>query len=252
MPSPAMLYQKEMHDNIGFFATWLPGDNINIGDIGIIDGGRFRKQTSLSELDIDFSMSPEGAPISLQYTSTEGTKISCGGNASGDILQSKAEISIDFSKTGAFLFHALNVRHFRMEGLSKVTSEIIKLFDNGNWHKGWHLIDSQHVADTATIIVSQDQSASLTLSAETSMELGSIPLADPNVKLSVASSRGKLVQIICGREIRPLYSCLRIRKNFLRSSEVIPVRGRVNGPIIQEPMWITPTIQDFLICNNIR
>ena len=34
MVSPVQRYQREMHDNIGFFATWLPGDLLELGDIG--------------------------------------------------------------------------------------------------------------------------------------------------------------------------------------------------------------------------
>lgn len=34
MASPVQRYQQEMHENIGFFATWLPGDLLELGDIG--------------------------------------------------------------------------------------------------------------------------------------------------------------------------------------------------------------------------
>jgi hypothetical protein len=50
MPSPVALYQREMHKNLGFFATWLPGDQLELGEAGVLKGGRFRKQSSLAEL----------------------------------------------------------------------------------------------------------------------------------------------------------------------------------------------------------
>jgi hypothetical protein len=52
MASPVRRYQQEMHENIGFFATWLPGDLLELGDIGILVNGSFRKLSSLWALGI--------------------------------------------------------------------------------------------------------------------------------------------------------------------------------------------------------
>ena len=52
MPSPVQRYQREMHENIGFYATWLPGDPMELGDVGIPSNGMFRKRSSLNDLGI--------------------------------------------------------------------------------------------------------------------------------------------------------------------------------------------------------
>ena len=36
MASPVKTYQSEMHDKLGFFATWLPGDHVELGDVGVL------------------------------------------------------------------------------------------------------------------------------------------------------------------------------------------------------------------------
>ena len=41
MASPVKRYQQEMHNNLGFFATWLPSTAIALGDIGVLQSGRF-------------------------------------------------------------------------------------------------------------------------------------------------------------------------------------------------------------------
>lgn len=86
MPSPVRTYHAEMHRNLGFFATWLPGDPIEIGDAGLLVEGRFRRLSSLSELGIRYTQSESTASQNLQYTSTEGTKIdpTIGGAVAGD------------------------------------------------------------------------------------------------------------------------------------------------------------------------
>ena len=39
---PVRTYREEMHGNLGFFASWLPADPVDVGDIGVLEGGRFR------------------------------------------------------------------------------------------------------------------------------------------------------------------------------------------------------------------
>ena len=48
MSTPVKLYHQEMHANLGFFGTWLPGDLLQLGDVGILTNGRFRAETTLT------------------------------------------------------------------------------------------------------------------------------------------------------------------------------------------------------------
>jgi hypothetical protein len=44
MPVNVRTYQEEMHNSVGFFATWLPGDILDLGDVGELKDGQFRKR----------------------------------------------------------------------------------------------------------------------------------------------------------------------------------------------------------------
>jgi hypothetical protein len=62
MSNPVKLYHREMHEKIGFFANWLPGDPLAIGAIGVLADGQFRQESSLQELKIPCKESdPEGS-----------------------------------------------------------------------------------------------------------------------------------------------------------------------------------------------
>jgi len=37
MSSPVKLYLKEMHNNVGYFATWLPANTVKLGDFGVVE-----------------------------------------------------------------------------------------------------------------------------------------------------------------------------------------------------------------------
>jgi hypothetical protein len=245
MSKPVKIYQKEMHENLGFFATWLPGDHMELGTVGVFKGNQFRQVATLNDLGISYSPSHEGSPQPLKYTSSSGTSINMSAGAGTVIPSTTAEVTIDFSREGAFLFDALNVRHIRIKNRFDVVADILKSYENGRWKKEWYMVESLHIADSATIIVSQDRSAGLVLSASSDLPILSTTLADPKVGLSIKSIRGKILHVIAGRDLQPLYSCLRLKDALFKAAEVVPVRGRAQ----QEggmKMFARPSIDELI------
>lgn len=243
MASPVKIYQKEMHNNVGFFATWFPGDHIELGAVGVMKNGRFRQEATLKDLGIKYKQSDEGSPQPLKYISSKGTTIES--SAGANVPAVTAEITIDFSSVGAFLFDALNVRQVRVKNRFDVTADILELYQEGKWHKEWYVIESLHIADSATIIVSHDQAASIVMAASSQLPILSTTLADPRIDLSVKSSRGKLFQVIAKRDLRPLYACLRLKDGLFKAPKVVPVRGTVSRET-STMMFARPSINELL------
>jgi hypothetical protein len=244
MASPVQRYQQEMHENIGFFATWLPGDLLELGDIGTLKDGVFRKSSSLGELGIAFQASALGPSQNLQYASKSGTVVSVDSSiALPQPLGPTATIKVEFSSEGSFLFHASNVRNRRVENSAKLSRAVLQAWKNGKWkNKNWYIIESVHQADCATVIVSEDVSAGVTFNAKGT--LTGIPLADAQVALSVSQSRGRMTQVIAGRNLRPLFSCLRVRQGWFSDSSVEPVRGETVNP--GNSLFVRPGIVELL------
>jgi len=242
MASPVRLYQQEMHDNLGFFPTWLPGDRIEIGDAGVLERGRFRRMASLAELGIACEVDTSAAEQSVQYTSTQGTRIAATSGAAAALA--RAEITVEFSREGAFVFHATRLHLRHLQNRTAVGDEIVKAYKKAKWDKEWLLVEALHTAERATIIVSEDTSAGLVLAASTQVPIASISLADPKVNLTVASTRGKVVHIIGGKGLHPLYSCLRLKDPLFGAPSVRPVLGLgVHG---DEPAFSRPGINELL------
>jgi hypothetical protein len=214
MSNPVKLYHREMHEKIGFFANWLPGDPIEIGAIGVLVDGRFRQESSLVELQIPFNESAPGYPQDLRYTSSSGVKVST--SAEGSIAATaSAEVSIEFSEEGAFIFQAAGLRARQLDNRSTVTRGVLEADRDDRWQRNWVLVEALHIAECATIIVSESNGAGLVLAAEAGTLISAAALADPKLGLRVRSSSGRLVQVICGRKLRPLYRCVRLSGGWL-------------------------------------
>jgi hypothetical protein len=228
MSSPVKTYQREMQQNLGFFATWLPGDPIAVGDIGRFVGGRFRRESSLAELGIAFASSQQSGGQDVQYTSSEGTKVSAdAGMAIAGLT--KTEMSIEFSQEGAFVFHATDLRTKQIGDRSEVTRGLLAALQAERWSKDWLLVDSVRTAERATIIVAEDKSAELGLTVSLSGNLPAMSLSDPRVEVAITRTKGKVVHIVGGKGIRPLYSCLQVVDPLIGRPHVKPVRGVDEG-----------------------
>jgi hypothetical protein len=216
---------------------------MELGDIGILTDGTFRKRLSLQDLGIKYQASALGAAQNLQYTSKSGTDFSVDSSAATlGLLDVTAAIKVEFSSEGAFLFQASGVRNRRLENIENLSRGILEMWNNGNWDKNWYMVESIHQADYATVIVSEEISAGVTFKAKGA--LSGIPLADPQIDLSIASSRGKMAQVIAARGLRPLYSCLRVREGWFSGASVQAVRGESAHP--GGSPFVRPSITELL------
>jgi hypothetical protein len=244
MTSPARSYQQEMHSNLGFFTTWLPGDDIAVGDVGLLEDGRLRRVTSLESLHIPYETKEGTSRRDLQYTSTRGTKIAVDAGASVSGV-AKGKITLEFSENGAFVFHVHGLREERLADLRTAAAGVIDAYKSRRWEKDWVMVESVHTAEVATIVISQDSSASLELEAAADGAITTLALADPKVRLSVKSARGKLVHLVGGENTRPLYLCARIKHSLFGAPKVEPARGVSSGPDLLELME-RPALDDLV------
>jgi hypothetical protein len=224
MASPVKTYQREMHDNLGYFATWLPNEPVHVGDVGVIERGRFRRVASLKELGIAFNTEVGSSTQDVQYASTQGTTIKTAGGAAVAEL-AKAAVTITFSESGAFVFSAAALTAQRIKDRVVMGEQVVQAYRDGKWKKEWLLVEAVQVADAATIVVSQDQSSEIVLAAKLDAPVPSIALSDPKLNLSVASIRGRLAHVVGERNLRPLYSCFRIHDSIFGPPALKAVRG---------------------------
>ena len=199
MASPVKLYQREMHKNMGFFATWLPSSAIELGDIGVLEAGRFRRVGSLEELGIASLEVREGAPDNMSYSASAERSGGIGGGVSAAPLVT-GEVSIEFSSEGGYVFEAMAMRQLEIADRMALAARLLQAYQNGVWQEDWLVVDSFYTAASATVLVSQNTTSKIVLKASAAaLPLGALLLADPKLGLTVASSSGRIVHIIARR-----------------------------------------------------
>jgi hypothetical protein len=230
MSSPVKLYQQEMHNNLGFFATWLPSTAIALGDIGVLEGGRFRRVASLKELGIGQPDVREGTAENVSYSASAKRSDNISVGAGTAVPLASGELSITFTNEGGYVFEAIKMRQMEVADRLTLASSLLKVNEEGRWQKEWLLIDALYRAESATILVSEDTSSEIVLKASAgALPSGLLPLADPKLGLGIASASGKIVHIVAANNLYPLYSCVKVRDPLLFGRpRVVPVRGRAD------------------------
>jgi hypothetical protein len=230
MPSPARLYQQEMHNNVGFFAAWLPSDTNEIGDIGVFENGQFRRQGSLRELGISSPGAREGEAQKMSYSASVDRRVVGTASATAIAPVAGGELSIRFSQQGGFVFEAEGVRKIEIADRISLANQVLDLYRNTVWKAEWHLIDAVYTAASATVLVSEDSSSEIVLRANAAAVPTAWPLTDAKLGLSVSSSTGRVACIIAAAGLKPLYSCVKIRSHFFRDPSLEAVRGMETNP----------------------
>jgi hypothetical protein len=230
MSSPVKLYQQEMHNNLGFFATWLPSTAIALGDIGVLEGGRFRREASLKEFGISQPDVREGTAENVSYSASAKRSDNISGGAGTAVPLASGQLSITFTSEGGYVFEAIKMRQMEVADRLTLASSLLKVYEEGRWQKEWLLIDALYRAESATILVSEDTSSEIVLKASAgALPSGLLPLADPKLGLGIASASGRIVHIVAADNLRPLYSCVKVRDPLLFGKpRVVPVRGRAD------------------------
>jgi hypothetical protein len=225
MASPVRLYHRELHKNLGYFATWLPATIVELGDVGVWDGGRFRKVGSLKELGMPHSEIREGTPEDVSYSAS--AKRADGIDISAGIPKplGKGELAIQFTSEGGFVFEAIGLRNVEIADRLAMADGMLKAYREGRWQKDWMVVEALFAAQSATIIVSEDNASEVVLKAKAKVPSGVLPLADPKLGLTVTSSKGKLVHVLAADNLHPLYSCFKVRDPLVGKPTVGPVRG---------------------------
>ncbi|HKP43492.1 hypothetical protein [Mycobacterium sp.] len=226
MASPVQLYQREMHKNMGFFATWLPSSAIELGDIGVLEAGRFRRIGSLKELGIVDVDVREGAPENVSYSASAKRSSGISAGAATAVPVVSGEVSIEFASEGGYVFEAMAMRQMEISDRMALAAALLQSYKKGAWQAEWLVVDTVYTAHSATVLVSQDTVSKIVLKASAAtLPLGTLLLADPNLGLTVASSSGRIVHVIAADNLRPLYSCVKVRDPLLGRPSVVPVRG---------------------------
>jgi hypothetical protein len=178
----------------GLFANWMPTNQVEVGDYGVVRNGQFERLGSLRDYGAAFDVADaSGGRNKIEYKDRFDIKVNAGlgAHAPGH----SAKVSLKSGGRGSFVYHLANAVQRRPVNTRVFNEEVARtLLGSGiDFPKDGVLITETQFADKATIIVSDQDNGSLEL--ETSFKpTGDAFLSGASGKIATVASTGTFLQ----------------------------------------------------------
>lgn len=228
-------YTRELYRQFRYYASWLPGTPLSLGDIGILQGKEFVKKTNLNNLNLDFEILEDSTPSQISHYSKGGVSISAkiAGTAPvlGSILsEAEAGISVSFNSENSVLFKANGTYNHTIKDQAKLAESILSLYAKGKWDKDYLVITELVEADSSTIIISNSKDAKIELTANANVNLGQLDIANADIGLSPKISKDLYTEIVANKGLTPLFKLSKVQTKIFQEPifEATKMRGMKN------------------------
>ncbi len=229
MKGPQEQYTDEMEKYFGYYATWNPGLNLALGDIGTFKDNVFTKISDLDSFGVKFEVRDDPTKTDIEYSSkgsvTTSTKLSGAASPPGSVLTNvDAGIIVEFGKENSTLFKANGTVTPTIKDTTAIGNQVLELYKEGKWNKHWAIITELVKADSATVLISNSANGKIELKANANVNAPSIDIADAEFKFSGQFSRGLDTRIIAQEGINPLFKIMGIKTRIFLPP-IFKVRG---------------------------
>lgn len=217
-------YAKELHDNLGYLATWLPTANVQVGDVGFINHGVFDKKGNLKDYHIDFTSNTDPQTGDIEYASKDAVSIEVKASAATPVatgaVDADANVVVTFKRADAVLFQASGYKIVALANLHEVANRILDQYDVGDWPRELVVITDALVCDAATILISSGADAHIELATKAAVGTGQASLSKAELGFGAGRSSSIATKIVGARGTTPLFKAAGIKKHLFREPEV--------------------------------
>ncbi len=238
MAPPAEVYAAGIKKRLrNYYATWLPTDEIQLGDIGELDGPYFSRISTLSDLGVSFNVrqAEHSSPISL----VSGFDTSVSFKAAGvldpkmsSIAQADAGVKVSFSRRGAFLVSAAVTFQPSIEHMVGVDQAIKAMLKTRKWDRRWAVVVRLIECTYATIMISRSSSSAVEIGVRGKSAAQVIDLGDATVSMEIGATTGDVLCIPGATGITPFFQVTKIQMGLFGNARTTTVRRRKPLPQI--------------------
>jgi len=237
-------YVNQLKKALGYYPTWLPQERIELGWYGTFVEGVFKRDGSLSDLNIQFETSadPTGRPIKAH----EGFRFGTSGatSASGTMLDASASVTLAANHEYAWAFGAIDAKKREIIDLPQLQAAVLEQRRLGLWNDAWLIVCEVFEVETLNVLVARSRDAKGEIHARANLASPEAILLEQNASYRFDAS--EMFQVENAKTTTPLFGVRKVRGIFRK--HVAAVRGP-DGPrldhalehTVDEPMFTDST-----------
>lgn len=217
MASAEKQYTSEMMKKFGgYYATWNPGVNLQLGDVGVLKNNVFTRYSNLADIGIAFEVREDTTRLPIEYQSQGAVQVTtkAAGSASfpgSTLTNADAGVVVEFSKSNSTYFKALNTTSPSIKDVLALEKAVLDRYAKGSWKSGWVIVTELIQAESATIIISNSSTAKVEVKATANLDAPQVDIANIDFGFQVQSSKGLDTTIIATEGLTPLFKVMGLK-----------------------------------------
>jgi hypothetical protein len=172
MDSAARAYTKEVHNKLEKYATWLPGENVQVGDVGQLQNEVFHRLAHLKDFKIACNVVKDPnskTTYKCMSSTTRETEVSASAKGPTAGLGAVAgDLHISFSRKDSFYLLLTQCIGSSIDNLIKLGNEILKRVQTRDWQVDYVVVTRVVTAGSATILQASTSGSSVVLQGDES------------------------------------------------------------------------------------
>lgn len=204
MASAVKAFMDTVMSATGRVPVWLPGLNVELGDIGVFEDGQWTQKSTLKDEGIPFRVREDDTPSEgLDLANGENWEVS--GGVTGDVKvpggpSGHGVLKLSLSGSGSFVLRTSDSIVNTISNLNEVEGEMLHRFrtGNGDWDKSWFVVNEIFVPSRAFVAVANGRAASLNLDLGVQPSGAVLDLAEATVGARIGETSnvsGKLLAL---------------------------------------------------------
>ncbi|MDR3046041.1 MAG: hypothetical protein LBU51_00300 [Bacteroidales bacterium] len=222
-------YTEELYKRYGgYFAAWDPGVKYQLGDYGILkDKTIFERYGNITtDFGVNFEVTELSSPGNLSFCSEGINKVLIDNeatinNLSLPITKTKVGINLSFENEKSMILETFGIKEYGIKNINDLAKKIKEQFTQNNWELDYAIIVSIKKADSETVIITNQEKASIELRAEINtniipLDVTTLNIADASLNWGIAQEKNCTYKFVAEGELTPLFKLFGLKKSFLK------------------------------------
>ncbi|MEA2372635.1 MAG: hypothetical protein QOH12_3029 [Solirubrobacteraceae bacterium] len=216
-------YTEEVHHELGKLGTWLPSARVRLGDVGVMQGREFERNSTLADLDVAFMPAADDISSTFGFVSDGAVEVIASAKAEAGVFGGTGTATgisaqMSFTRANAVFFRVEGAVVHRIDDLDAVKEAVLALDSRGKWRREWLVVTQVVVAQRCLVMVSGSEGAR----AEVAVRVGVLPsaaeIASGGAQVAGGIRQGMAFDDDIVGECTPLYQAFRVARGVVRQS----------------------------------
>ncbi|MBG6166879.1 hypothetical protein IWQ54_006581 [Labrenzia sp. EL_195] len=220
MPELHRNYFREIKDAFGLIPTWLPDPSVQIGDIGILQSGEFKRLRPLSVEGVECTTNTHEDSAAIEHRSkgTRGISISAHGNTGATVsplADLKSKLKIEFCKEGAVFLLASGCSTVEVDDKQVLFNHVKQKLEFDDWPRNQVIVTKIKRCKLLVLLISASSEGQAELEMSLDMKLSNGEIADVKAMPQLLSSSALQTKIVTNSETTLMFEVIGAKWSFL-------------------------------------